>query len=804
MPPEFHFLRPLWLLALIPLALLLWGRLRANGDADVWRRVVDPHLLSHLLRGDATAAARLPLVLLAGGWLLLVIALAGPTWQRLPTSLYQAQQFRVIALDLSPSMHASDVKPSRLARARFELLDLLNATGDGQTAVIAYGSEPYIVSPLTGDAATIAAQVPLLDTGLLPVIGERRTDLALTQAADLLRQAGAREGEVILITDSIQPVDKARDAAQRLWSDGHRVSVLAIGTAAGAPVRLADGGLLKGPDGTIVLPRLDADALAAVAAAGGGRYVTAAVGDDDIALLLNRRLARATAAAEKQDATTERWREEGPWLLLLLLPLAALAFRRGWFSPLPLLLLFVLPPPEANAGVWEDLWWRSDQQAMHRLQSGDADQAKTMFERPDWRAAAAYQSGDYAGALETLDGIEGGRAAYNRGNALARLGRLEDAVTAYDDALRIDPSDPDTRFNRELVQSLLQAQLAQQQRERERSRDDEQDQDEQQDSSSDASDTGQAEQQSEQGDPSDKDQAQGGEQDAEKQPSSQQAQASDSGDPQPGIEQQAGESSDNDQQTQAGEGSQTEQGAQSQADQTAAGEQQDTDSEQQTAGQRPDGQQDNADQRQDDTRQQDEKQSPDATQPSDTSQQRPDADQKRADEGAPDGEQPDQDELATQHGKEERTGQQTATDKVDSGEEQARQQEALGQSAAETGEAQASANGPGDEPGRDSDNGKNNDGERQAQQTDEVSPPVHRSHTPSPIQRPGMQDLLSDRQQQETLAQRGDSERRSGGDGDEDSQALEQLLRQVEDDPGGLLRQRFLLQHLQRQGRLPK
>ena len=743
MPPEFHFLRPLWLLALIPLALLLWGRLRANGDADVWRRVVDPHLLSHLLRGDATAAARLPLVLLAGGWLLLVIALAGPTWQRLPTSLYQAQQFRVIALDLSPSMHASDVKPSRLARARFELLDLLNATGDGQTAVIAYGSEPYIVSPLTGDAATIAAQVPLLDTGLLPVIGERRTDLALTQAADLLRQAGAREGEVILITDSIHPVDKARDAAQRLWSDGHRVSVLAIGTAAGAPVRLADGGLLKGPDGTIVLPRLDADALAAVAAAGGGRYVTAAVGDDDIALLLNRRLARATAAAEKQDATTERWREEGPWLLLLLLPLEALAFRRGWFSPLPLLLLFVLPPPEANAGVWEDLWWRSDQQAMHRLQSGDADQAKTMFERPDWRAAAAYQSGDYAGALETLDGIEGGRAAYNRGNALARLGRLEDAVTAYDDALRIDPSDPDTRFNRELVQSLLQAQLAQQQRERERSRDDEQDQDKQQDSSSDASDTGQAEQQSEQGDPSDKDQAQ-------------------------------------------------------------AGEQQDTDSEQQTAGQRPDGQQDNADQRQDDTRQQDEKQSPDATQPSDTSQQRPDADQKRADEGAPDGEQPDQDELAAQHGKEEQTGQQTATDKVDSGEEQARQQEALGQSAAETGEAQASANGPGDEPGRDSDNGKNNDGERQAQQTDEVSPPVHRSHTPSPIQRPGMQDLLSDRQQQETLAQRGDSERRSGGDGDEDSQALEQLLRQVEDDPGGLLRQRFLLQHLQRQGRLPK
>ena len=126
-------------------------------------------------------------------------------------------------------------------------------------------------------------------------------------------------------------------------------------------------------------------------------------GRDIEALLPSLRGAAFGADGQDTDAESEQWQEQGPWLLLVLLPLAALAFRRGWFSPLPMLLLFVLPPPEANAGIWEDLWWRNDQQAMHRLQSGDAEQAKTLFERPDWRAAAAYQSGDYAAALETLE-----------------------------------------------------------------------------------------------------------------------------------------------------------------------------------------------------------------------------------------------------------------------------------------------------------------------------------------------------------------------------------------------------------------
>mgnify|MGYP001823720473 FL=1 len=282
MPAEFHFLRPWWLLALLPLGWLLWYLARSRGDGEAWRRLVDAHLLPGLLVDTGGTSRRLPLALLGLGWLLLSLALAGPTWTRLPQPVYQAQQYRVIALDLSPSMNAADRVPSRLAQARFEVLDLLRRHGEGQTALLAYGPEPFVVSPLTSDVATIALQVPALQTDLLPQPGTRRTDLALDEAGRLLQQAGAPRGEVILVSDGVADPVRANAAARRLLDNGYRVSVLGVGTAQGAPVELPEGGFLRDAGGAILVPKLDLPSLQALADAGGGRYVTAAAGDRDI------------------------------------------------------------------------------------------------------------------------------------------------------------------------------------------------------------------------------------------------------------------------------------------------------------------------------------------------------------------------------------------------------------------------------------------------------------------------------------------------------------------------------------------
>ncbi len=456
MLPEWHFLRPGWLLMLLPLALLAWRLSRISSKGNAWRDQVDPHLLRHLLVDAGGRRRKWAAWLLALGWLMLVLALAGPTWQRLPQPGFQLQQYRVILLDLSPSMNAADRPPSRLTHARFKVLDLLRASSEGQVALIAYGPEPFVVSPLTSDVDTIAEQVPQLETDLLPVPGERRTDMALDQAVGLLQQAAAPRGDVVLITDAISNPGSAVAAARRLSDAGYRLSVLGVGTSAGAPIPLAEGGFIRDASGAAMLARLEEDSLRMLATAGGGTYATAGSGRQDLTDLLSRPIDSPILPGSNEDeAITDQWREEGPWLLLALLPLAAFAFRRGWLWPLAIVAI-VLPVPPSHAFTWEDLWLRRDQQAKQAFDEGRPEEAAEKFARQDWLAAAHYHAGQFKHSLDGLQELSGVEADYNRGNALARLWRLEDALAAYEQVLAADPEHEDARHNRDLVKKLLE------------------------------------------------------------------------------------------------------------------------------------------------------------------------------------------------------------------------------------------------------------------------------------------------------------------------------------------------------------
>jgi Ca-activated chloride channel family protein len=432
---ELPFLRPQWLLALLPLA-ALWGVLALRARrARRWEDLVDDHLQDAVLSGDIDAGRRLPMILLGFVWFLLVAALAGPTWQRELRPVYRIEQARVLMLDLSPSMDRVDAGSSRLERARFEVMDLLRAADEGQVALIGYGAEPFLISPLTSDAEIILEQVPLLAPDLLPVSGVRRTDLALDMAAALLRRSGAAGGDVVLISDELEPPrpggdtdeDRVLAAAERLNDMGHRLSVLAM---AGT-----------GPFGELV-------------ETGGGMLVQSRIDDQDTARLIALQAGGRRVGSGERIADAGQRRDAGVWLLLLVLPLAALAFRSGWLGLLPIALC-LLPPAPAQALSWNDLWLRPEQQAWRALEQGHAKQAGERFDDPRWRAAAHYRAGDYARALAELSGLQGAEAHYNRGNVLARLRRYDAAITEYDAALLIDPEHHDARDNRELLQTLL-------------------------------------------------------------------------------------------------------------------------------------------------------------------------------------------------------------------------------------------------------------------------------------------------------------------------------------------------------------
>ena len=455
---SFHFLRPTWFLAILPLAIVLWLLWRRVGSRQAWRAGCDPELLPYLLVDEQGAMRRWPLLLIGVAGLLSILALAGPAWEKREQPVFREQSALVLALDLSRSMDAADIKPSRLTRARHKVLHMLQQRREGQTALIVYAATPFVVTPLTDDRATIASLVNSLETSLMPSQGSR-PDLAVAKATELLQQAGHPRGDILLLTDGLGPVTVDNILAA-LGEQNHRISLLAIGTEEGAPIPLPDGGFLKNAAGEIVLPRLEDQELRRLAQSSGGRFHALTIGDNDIHHLLAPLKNQHSETVDKEsEFTTDQWREEGPWLVLLILPLAALAFRRGYLAIA--LLFFLPPPPAAQAQDWQGLWTRPDQQASRTLEQGDARAAATLFEHQEWKAAAHYRAGEYQQAAETLEGVQFPDALYNKGNALAHAGHLPEAIQAYDEALELNPDNEDAQYNRDLVQKQLEQQQQQ-------------------------------------------------------------------------------------------------------------------------------------------------------------------------------------------------------------------------------------------------------------------------------------------------------------------------------------------------------
>ncbi|WP_027079127.1 tetratricopeptide repeat protein [Luteimonas mephitis] len=421
-----HFLRPQWLWALLVLPLLAWAWRRRRLRNSVWRGAVDAHLLPHLLDRGESRRGVVALCALLLGVGIAVLALAGPSWRQGEQPLLQGEAPLVVALDLSSAMLASDLPPSRLLQARAKLAALLDRRSGGQVGLVVFADDAYTVAPLTRDAGNVALFLDSLAPDVMPVDGSRPAR-GIEQSVRLLRQAGFTSGDILLIGS--QGDAAARDAAADAKRAGFRVSALGLGTPAGAAYRTAKGAIAR--------TRLDAASLRALASAGGGRYEALSAGTGDLVALgvLDASAAERGAVASSKTAV---WRDDGYWLLPPLMLLALFAFRRGGGFAV-LLLCACLPWHAALAADDGTPWRRADQVRHERMQDG----------------ADAYRRGDYAAAAKAWQAIPGADAAYNRGNALAKAGRYEDAIAAYDEALRQQPGMADATSNRALVEAAM-------------------------------------------------------------------------------------------------------------------------------------------------------------------------------------------------------------------------------------------------------------------------------------------------------------------------------------------------------------
>lgn len=447
---DFHFIRPYWLFALLPAFFLLAVMLKNRLKQGRWAEVCDAELLPFILQERETLQNRWPLLAGFAAAFLAIFALAGPTWERLPTPIFRDDSALVIVLDLSRSMDAADIKPSRLIRARYKVTDILKLRKEGLTALIAYAGDAFMVTPLTDDVETIASQLNALKTEIMPVQGSN-AGRAVKMAGELLQQSGLQAGDILLITDGLKS-DSVGAIAKEAGS--YRLSVLGVGTEEGAPIGLVEGGFLKDSRGNIVVPKLDSDPLSALASAGGGFYKTITIDDGDIdAIMAELKEPLADLSSRENEGFLDQWDEKGPWLLLLVLPLGALFFRRGLLS---LAFILLLPFPQKSEALdWQSLWKTEPQQGQTAFNNQQFEAAAEKFQSPERRAAAQYRAENYEQAAKTLESVDTADGHYNRGNALASSGQLEAAKRAYQRALELNPDDKDIQHNKKQIEEAL-------------------------------------------------------------------------------------------------------------------------------------------------------------------------------------------------------------------------------------------------------------------------------------------------------------------------------------------------------------
>ncbi|MDP7405883.1 MAG: VWA domain-containing protein [SAR324 cluster bacterium] len=463
---SFQFLRPGWLVLIIPGCWLVFRLHQRWKQRTDWSGVVEPHLLE-LLLVEARGIRRTWIPWMLSLMLILVLtAMAGPVLEKRSVPVLKKNLAKVLVLDVSHSMLAEDLRPNRIERAKFKLRDLLNRIDEGETALIAYAGDAHIISPLTSDTHTITTLLPGLEPDIMPHRGSR-PDRAMELAVKLLDGHSANPGEVIWLTDGI-PENMIPTVAQLLGR--HRLSVIGVGTEKGAPIPGKNSGFLKNSKGGIVMSRLDTSRLQVLAQQKGGTFQILRNDDQDLERVLNQPILMNEYLEDETEKQGDIWREEGPWLLLIMLPLAALMFRRGLIFGFLLISLHLpgfLMSERAYAFEWKDLWKNKDQQGQQYFIEGSHSEAAQVFENPEWKGLSHFRSGNLENALEEWKGIDSPRSLFNQGNALAKLGKFDQAIDSYDQVLEREPEHSDARFNRDLLKKLLEEQDKQKQQNQE-------------------------------------------------------------------------------------------------------------------------------------------------------------------------------------------------------------------------------------------------------------------------------------------------------------------------------------------------
>ncbi len=413
---DFHFLRPYWLIGLILPVLIYLQSYSQQKAESAWSKVCDENLLDFLLIKSNGEKRKWPMISAVVAVLFLVVALAGPTWSKKSNPALSVENPVMIMLNMSGDMWQKDVSPSRIERAKYVIKDLVKTLKNTESGLIVYSKEPFMITPLTEDAAIIDNLLPALEMNIMPENGDR-LDRAIDLAVERMQEAALPSGNIVVLTANVgERFDAALESASKAAAAGYDVDIVNMNSQ-------------------------NNDKLKMVAEKGRGLYISYNKGLD----LLIKKINDITAKEIKQSQNMQTvWNDMG-WYFLWLPALLLLGyFRRGLLAIVVMFLLFGQPVQAS--------WFLNDnQEALKNFKEQNYGAAAEKFTDTQWKASAAYKSGDYDAAFKNFAKGNDVTALYNQGNALAKGGKIDEAIKKYEEVLQQKPDFEDAKFNLEYL-----------------------------------------------------------------------------------------------------------------------------------------------------------------------------------------------------------------------------------------------------------------------------------------------------------------------------------------------------------------
>jgi len=425
---DFIFLRPYAFFIIIPLSLLFYF---SSTRKTKQQSYISVNLLDILIKNrpqHSKISISLILFLFSS---LIITALAGPAIVK-KTALVKTNSNTIILVGMDKTMYADDLKKSRLAFTKNELISYIKKSKTTNIALIAFSGSAHIISPFTDDHGTLIHFIESLNPNVMPKQGSSVPEAIKLAGSFATQLQPNSKVKIILITDQLTTL-QSEEIINYLHPFNWLVDIIAVGSPTGSVVPLPNGGLLRSNTGQLIVAKTPLTVMQDTADKLKGNLIKIENFDQ-----------YANHDQNNIQKTTDEafiYTEVGYWLLLPLLLMPVL-FRRGYIF---LLLFFISLPDYSYAR----------DQALTLYEQGKYREAMVLFENPVWKGNALYRKKDYEGAIRYYMKSNTDVSHYNQGNAFAHIGKIKEAILEYNNALQLNSNLLEAKENKAILELWL-------------------------------------------------------------------------------------------------------------------------------------------------------------------------------------------------------------------------------------------------------------------------------------------------------------------------------------------------------------